>query len=70
MTGTYRSPPLRRPRPGAEKLAADAWCLADRPDVAMRLLDAAGIRPREQAEFLRAVIGLPEAQIPDYLAIR
>jgi hypothetical protein len=67
MTGAPRLP-RRRPRPGPEKAAFDAWH-RDGPAVAMRNLMAAGINPRDQADFLRTVIGLPDAHIPDYLKL-
>ena len=58
----------RRPRPGAEKAAFDAWQAgAAGRGAALRILHAAGVRPRDQADFLRHVIGLPDADIAEYL---
>ncbi len=68
MTGARR-PPLRRPRPGPERSAFDAWYL-DGPGVAMRILEGARVKPRDLADFLRSVIGLPDADIADYLTSR
>jgi hypothetical protein len=59
----------RRPRPGQEKAAYDAWYSAG-PAAAMAILAAAGTRPRDQAEFLRNVIRLPETDVSRYLTIR
>jgi hypothetical protein len=67
MTGAPRLP-RRRPRPGPEKAAFDAWHLGG-PAVAMGVLVGAGTGPRDQADFLRTVIGLADAEIPGYLVI-
>jgi hypothetical protein len=68
MTGASR-PDLRRPRPGAEKAAFDAWQAgATGRGAALRILQAARVRPRDQADFLRHVIGLPDADIAEHLA--
>jgi hypothetical protein len=61
--------PRRRPRPGPEKAAFDAWH-QDGSAAGMPILVAAGICPRDQADFLRTVIGLAEDEIPGYLQIR
>lgn len=66
MTRSMPAAP-RRPRPGLERAAFDAW-YRDGPGVALRILAGAGIRLRDRAEFLRNVIGVPEADIAGYLA--
>ncbi|MGH3405327.1 MAG: hypothetical protein ACRDRJ_22910 [Streptosporangiaceae bacterium] len=60
----------RRPRPGPEKAAFDAWHSAGGPAAAMAILAAARVKPRDQAEFLRNVIRVPDHQIPGYLITR
>lgn len=60
----------RRPRPGTEKAAYDAWHSSAGPAAAMAILAAARVRPRDQAEFLRNVIRVPETQISRYLITR
>jgi hypothetical protein len=57
----------RGPRPGTEKAAYDAWRSRAGPAAAMAILAAARYRPRDQAEFLRNVINLPEPDICRYL---
>ncbi len=60
---------LRRPRPGPEKSAFDAWQL-DGPSVALAILEGARVPPRDRADFLRHVIGLPDDAIAEYLTSR
>lgn len=67
MSGPPRPAP-RRPRPGPEKAAFDAWNRGE-PAAAMRILAGARVHPRDQADFLSTVIGLADAEIPDYLMI-
>ncbi len=70
MTGAGR-PALRRPRPGAEKAAFDAWHAgAGGQGAALRILEAARVRPRDRADFLRHVIGLQDADIAEHLTSR
>jgi hypothetical protein len=57
----------RDPRPGPEKAAFDAW-YRDGAGEALRILARAGINLRDRAEFLRNVIGVPEAHIASCLA--